>query len=121
MNPELTVGHTHGDTQADNPHWPRRERALLEEYIKQQKLQHYEYVKRYVARNREKTNKIHRDFYYRNRDKLLEKQICQSCGGRFSKPSKATHEKSQKHQRSINQGDGMGVAFPNTKKTPSSS
>lgn len=76
------------------------EKEELEKY-RNQKHRESEYYKQYVKEHREKVNQIRNNYYHRHKDEILVKIICESCGGRYSKASKAIHCKSQKHLKSL--------------------
>lgn len=76
------------------------EKQELEKY-RNQKLRESEYYKKYVKEHREKMNLIRNKYYHAHKDEILIKIVCESCGGRFSKASKSSHCKSQKHLNSL--------------------
>jgi DNA-binding TFAR19-related protein (PDSD5 family) len=76
------------------------EKQELEKY-RNQKLRESEYNKKYVKEHREKMNQIRNKYYHTHKDEILIKIVCESCGGRFSKASKSSHCKSQKHLKSL--------------------
>jgi group I intron endonuclease len=59
-----------------------------------------EYKKKYREENREETQEYNKKYYKENQDKLKEKINCE-CGGRYTRPHKAKHFKSKKHQHYI--------------------
>ncbi len=42
-----------------------------------------------------------KEYFDKNKDKLMEEFICENCGGKYKKMSKAHHIKTKKHQNSI--------------------
>jgi len=42
-----------------------------------------------------------KDYFEKNKDKLNEDFICDDCGGKYKKMSKANHFKTKKHQNSL--------------------
>lgn len=49
------------------------------------------------SENREQYNKLLRDYYHKNKEKLNEQCICEVCGRQYGKRWKAGHYKSQFH------------------------
>jgi hypothetical protein len=76
------------------------EKEELEKY-RNQKLRISEYHKKYIEENRSRINEIRNKYYHTHKDEILVKYICESCGGRYSKASKSSHCKSQKHLKSL--------------------
>jgi hypothetical protein len=56
--------------------------------------------KEYREQNREKILQKVKEYYDTNREKINEKHICQ-CGGCYTYAHKATHEKTKKHQKAM--------------------
>ena len=42
-----------------------------------------------------------KEYFDKNKDKLTENFICEDCGGKYKKMSKAHHIKTKKHQNSL--------------------
>ena len=77
------------------------DRQELEKY-RQQKLKKQEYMREYSQKNRSKLNQQQLEYYYANKQRLLQVQTCEVCGGRFSKYSKSLHVKMKKHIKALN-------------------
>ena len=77
------------------------DRQELEKY-RQQKLRKQIYYKEYSQRNRSRLNQKQLEYYYANKERLLQVQTCDLCGGKFSKYTKAQHERMKKHLKALN-------------------
>ena len=59
-------------------------------------------TKAYYEANKDKISQTHKKYYEANKNKLCKTMIC-ACGGKYTLTHKLVHEKSQKHQKFIQQ------------------
>ncbi len=64
--------------------------------------QYKAHKKQYAQDNKERINERYRARYQENKERLCEKHVCETCGGRFTTNKKSQHCKTKKHQNSLN-------------------
>jgi len=70
------------------------------EYYQDNKDKIAEYKAEYYQDNKDKILEHNAEYRQKNKDKLQEKFVC-DCGGKFTLQHKATHEKSQRHLKYV--------------------
>jgi hypothetical protein len=54
-----------------------------------------------MSENKKDRKQYFKDYFDKNKDELSEKFICDICGGKYMKMSKANHIKTKKHQNQL--------------------
>ena len=75
------------------------------EYSNHNKIKIQEYKKEYTIKNKDTINAKSREYYAKNREEIKNRinvKVCCECGEKISKSNLLRHQRSKKHQETIN-------------------
>ena len=78
----------------EHGYWKTWLNSMSPERLAQEKERH----KKYHQDHKEEHNKKCREWYQQNKERLTEKHVCETCGGRYTTSKKAQHCRTKKHQ-----------------------
>ena len=72
--------------------------TLSPERLEQQRQYDRERNKKYHEEHKEEKNEKAKERYERNKERLTEKHVCDTCGGKYTLNHRSTHFKTKRHQ-----------------------
>lgn len=110
-----------GDLKQWNKEYYKSNKDKFKEYLELNKYKITEYQKKYLELNKDKITEYQKEYRDLNKEEYIEYQkeyresnknkinerarekfLCEICGGKYTYINKAQHEKTQKHQKAIN-------------------
>ena len=85
----------------EHGYWKTWLNSMSPERLAQQRAYDRERGKQYHQDHKEVQNKKKQEYNKNNKERLCEKHVCETCGGRYTTSKKAQHCKTKKHQAAL--------------------
>ena len=85
----------------EHGYWKTWLNSMTPERLAQQRVYDRERAIKYNQDHKEERAQYRKEHYQQNKERLCEKHMCETCGGRYTTAKRAQHLKTQKHQRDI--------------------